>query len=274
MWLLWWLQHFQPSRWGGKGKGTSPRHMALGWPLRPLRTLSSTLAGSRAFCSVVDKHNGQWHSFATDQHNSFSKPTRVSSKMAVQYQQCCSLQTTIQSPKSSDFGQCSTQKIYMRLTGSSSRPKNSPLQASLSCLDGPHNMTIEPVLKCRQDVIVWISFRVLFSPPSMVRAARHVAFAVSFQQIWPWMSDQHSPSHWYPTFSIGSQWIRTTKNPRISVSSNEVTIKSGLAVEHRLGILRLLTVATPALEDSLPEATWKLTMDTGYTVWHEFWKGY
>lgn len=44
-------------------------------------------------------------------------------------------------------------------------------------------------------------------------------------------------------------------------SENICQLKSGLAVEHRLGILRLLTVATPALEDTWPEAIWKLTMD-------------
>lgn len=54
----------------GKGKGTSPRHMALDWPFRPLRRLSSTLlAGSRAICSV-------WQA-------QVFLPTRVSSKMAV-----------------------------------------------------------------------------------------------------------------------------------------------------------------------------------------------
>lgn len=58
-----------------------------------------------------------------------------------------------------------------------------------------------------------------------VRAARHLAFAVSFQKIWPRMSDEQSPSR--------SQQL-----------------KSGLAVEHRLWIIRLLTAATPALEDA------------------------
>ena len=213
----------------GKGKGTSPRHMALGWPFRPLRRLSSTLlAGSRAICSV-------WQA-------QVFLPTRVSSKMAVPI----ALFFVDHNSKSPDFGNAAHRKATWGLLVHQAIQRTHAYKRPFPVSMDDVIWRVERMLsKCREDVMVRQACCFCSQLPADLASDE-----------W-WAVTKSLTSNLFSSIFFSPLAMGYTKSENICQQRK----KSGLAVEHRLGILRLLTVATPALEDTWPEAIWKLTMD-------------